>query len=218
VASQNKVQAAQDLGCFAKEIVPVVLERKGKDPVVFAKDEYPRAGTTIEGLAKLRPAFKKDGTVTPGNASGINDGGATVVLMSEDRLRSTGATALAEIIGWASAGVAPETMGIGPVDAVQKLCKRTGVSLDSVECIEANEAFAVQSLAVNKLLGWKNERVNAWGGAVALGHPIGASGARILVTLTSRLSQISKKGEHFGIATLCVGGGQGIAILLRVNR
>jgi len=211
--SQKKAVHAISQGWFKDEIAPVAIAGKAKGTTMpFEVDEYPRAETNLESLAKLNPAFKKDGTVTAGNASGINDGAAYLVLASESALKKLGATPLAEVVGWASGAVEPEVMGIGPVEAVRKLCNKTGVSLGSIDLIEANEAFAAQALAVNKLLEWDTNRVNVCGGAIALGHPIGASGARILVTL---LYQMKRLGKRTGIATLCVGGGQGIAVMVK---
>ncbi|MBN8549477.1 MAG: acetyl-CoA C-acetyltransferase [Deltaproteobacteria bacterium] len=215
--SQSKAQAALEQGHFKSEITPVPLFKRGKEIGRFEVDEHPRKGTTLETLSALRPAFKKDGTkagtVTAGNASGINDGAAAVVLASEGFATRHNLKPIAEIVAWASGAVEPAVMGIGPVEAVKKLMQRTSIPLESVDLIEANEAFASQALAVNKLLGWDTQKVNVCGGAIALGHPIGASGARILVTLVHQLRRTNKK---IGIATLCVGGGQGIAALVRL--
>lgn len=210
--SQEKAAQALEAGFFKEEIVGVPLFKKGQQVGIFEQDEYPRREVSLQTLAALKPAFKKDGTVTAGNASGINDGAAMLLLMSERKVKEHGLKPLAQVLGWSSSGVEPEIMGIGPVSAVQKLCAKTGVALSAVDLIEANEAFAVQSLAVGKLLKWDRQKVNVCGGAIALGHPIGASGARVLVTLLYQLKRLSKQ---IGIATLCVGGGQGIAIMLK---
>lgn len=212
VLSQRKAAEAIKAGLFATEIVAVPTPKKGAETATFAVDEYPRAETNKESLAKLKPAFKKDGTVTAGNASGVNDGAAMLLVASESEIKRQTLTPLAEIVGFASAGVEPELMGIGPVLAVQKLLQQTGVKLSDIDWIEANEAFAVQSLAVSKELEFDTAKVNPLGGAIALGHPIGASGARILVTL---IHQLRRTKKSLGLATLCVGGGQGIAILVR---
>lgn len=210
-ASQQKAQAAIESGRFADEIVPVVIPQRKGDPIVFLRDEHPRFGTTVETLAKLRPAFKKDGTVTAGNASGINDGAAAVVVTTPEKAAELGVTPLARIRSYASAGVDPSIMGIGPVPATRKALAKAGLALDDIELIEANEAFAAQSLAVAKELGWDPAKVNVNGGAIALGHPIGASGARILVTL---LYEMAKRNVRLGLATLCIGGGQGMAMVV----
>ncbi|MDR1706060.1 MAG: acetyl-CoA C-acetyltransferase [Clostridiales bacterium] len=211
--SQQKAVAAIQAGRFDDEIVPIEIKVK-KDTVAFKTDEFPRAGTTAEGLAKLRPAFKPDGTVTAGNASGINDGAVALVLASEDAVKKYGLKPLARIAGMGQAGVDPAIMGIGPVDAVNKALANAGWSLADVELIEANEAFAAQSLSVAKELGFNMDIVNVNGGAIALGHPIGASGARILVTL---LYEMQKRGLKKGLATLCVGGGMGVACLVEMG-
>ena len=206
--SQQRAEAAQTAGRFRDEIVPVVVkERKGE--VTVADDEYPKHGTTVETLAKLRPAFAKDGTVTAGNASGINDGAAAVVLMTASEATKRGLNPRARIVSWAQAGVDPAIMGIGPVPASRKALERAGWALDDVELIEANEAFAAQTLAVAKDLGFDSDKVNVNGGAIALGHPIGASGARVLVTL---LYEMERRNAKKGLATLCIGGGMGIAM------
>ena len=210
--SQKRAAAAVAQGWFKDEITPLTIEQRGKDPLRFESDEYVRGSTTVEGLAKLKPAFKKDGTVTAGNASGINDGAAFVVLMSEARVAKLGVNPLAELVGWASSGVEPEIMGIGPVEAVKAVCRKTALDIPSFDLVEANEAFAVQALAVGRALEFPTERTNICGGAIALGHPIGASGARILVTLVHQLRRTRK---DLGLATLCVGGGQGIAAVVR---
>ena len=210
--SQRKAAAAQTQNFFESEIAPLSIPQRGRDPIVFRNDEHPRPQTTIEALAKLRPAFTKDGTVTAGNASGINDGAAFCLLVSESFLKQHQISPLAEIVGWSSSGVEPEIMGIGPVEATKSLCRRIGCSVQDIELIEANEAFAAQAIAVNRALEWNLERVNVCGGAIALGHPIGASGARITVTLVHQMRRLKRK---LGVATLCVGGGQGIAIGIR---
>lgn len=209
--SQNNAEAAIKKGKFRDEIVPVsVLQPKG-DPVQFDTDEFPRFGTTKEVLAKLKPAFKKNGTVTAGNASGINDGAAAVVLMSEEKAKEKGVKALATIKGYGTAGVAPDIMGTGPIDASKKALQRADISIGQLDLIELNEAFAAQSIAVNREMGWDIDKVNVNGGAVALGHPIGASGARILVTL---LHELNRRNGRFGIAALCIGGGMGAAMVV----
>ncbi len=214
LASQQKAVAAISSGAFAQEIVPVTVKNR-KGDITVATDEFPKASTTAEGLAKLRPAFSKDGTVTAGNASGINDGAAALVVMSESRARQLGLTPLARIRGYASGGVAPALMGMGPVPATLNVLKKTGLELSDIDLIEANEAFAAQFLAVGKTLGFDTEKVNVYGGAIALGHPIGASGARILVTL---LHALQARNKTLGLATLCIGGGQGTAMIIeRLN-
>ena len=207
-ASQNKAEAAQKAGRFADEIVPfTVTSRKGD--VVVDQDEFIRPGTTLEQLAKLRPAFEKDGTVTAGNASGINDGAAGVLLMTEEDAIRRGLTPLARIASWATAGVDPRIMGIGPVPASQKALAKAGWSVGDLDLIEANEAFAAQSCAVARDLGLDPARINVNGGAIAIGHPVGASGARILNTL---LFELKRRGARKGLATLCIGGGMGVAM------
>ncbi|OVZ88046.1 acetyl-CoA C-acetyltransferase [Yersinia intermedia] len=214
LASQQKAVAAISSGAFAQEIVPVTVKNR-KGDITVDTDEFPKASTTAEGLAKLRPAFSKDGTVTAGNASGINDGAAALVVMSESRARQLGLTPLARIRGYASGGVAPALMGMGPVPATLNVLKKTGLALSDIDLIEANEAFAAQFLAVGKTLGFDTEKVNVYGGAIALGHPIGASGARILVTL---LHALQARNKTLGLATLCIGGGQGTAMIIeRLN-
>lgn len=210
-ASQAKAVAAVESGRFADEIVPVAVPQKKGDPVLFAKDEYPRSGTTAERLGALKPAFKKDGTVTAGNASGINDGAAALVIMSAEKAAELGITPLARLTGWATAGVAPQIMGIGPVPATQKALAKAGATLEQIDLIEANEAFAAQALAVAKELQLDPAKVNVNGGAIALGHPIGASGARILVSL---IYEMMKRDAKKGLATLCVGGGMGVAAVV----
>lgn len=208
--SQQKAVAAQESGAFDKEIVPVEVKKK-KETIVFAKDEGPRPGTTAESIAKLRPAFKKDGIVTAANSSGINDGAAAIVVMSEEKAKELGVTPMATWVQGALAGVEPEIMGIGPVAATRKVMERTGLTVDDMDLIEANEAFAAQSVAVAKELGFDMSKVNVNGGAVALGHPVGASGCRILVTL---LHEMQKRGAKKGLATLCIGGGMGCATIV----
>lgn len=207
--SQRRATAAIADGTFEAEIVPVHVPQKKGDPIVFARDEYPRAGTTVESLAALRPAFSKTGTVTAGNASGINDGAAALVVADAARARALGRRPLARIVASAVAGVDPMVMGLGPIPAVRKVLDRAGWAAVDVDLFELNEAFAVQSLAVVSDLGLSADRVNVSGGAVALGHPIGASGARILVTL---LHALERRGASRGIAALCIGGGMGIAL------
>ena len=210
-SQQKAIQAIAD-GVFKEEIVPVIIKNK-KGESVFDTDEYPRAGTTAETLKDLKPAFKKDGTVTAGNASGINDGAAAIVLMSADKAKELGITPLARIRSFGSAGVDPSVMGIGPVPATQKALAKAGLTVADLDLIEANEAFAAQFLAVGKELGFDKEKVNIHGGAIALGHPIGASGARILVTLLHGMKQ---KDAKVGLATLCIGGGQGVATIVEL--
>ena len=210
-ASQQKALAAIAAGRFEAEIAPVSIAQKKGEPLVFARDEQPRGETTLESLAKLRPAFKKDGTVTAGNASTLNDGAAAVLLMSADKAAALGLPVLGRIAAAASAGVDPAIMGIGPVDATRRCLDKAGWQLAEVERIEANEAFAAQALAVGQALDWDAERVNVNGGAIALGHPIGASGCRILVSL---LHEMQRSGARKGLATLCIGGGQGVALAI----
>jgi acetyl-CoA C-acetyltransferase len=210
LASQEKALAAVEGGLFDKEIVPVSIPQKKGDPVIFSRDEFPRK-TTREKLAALKPAFKKEGTVTAGNASGINDGAAALVLMSAEKAKEMGVKPLARIIGWGTAGVSPEVMGLGPVPATKIALQRAGLTIDDIDVIEANEAFAAQSLGVGKELGWDQSKVNLQGGAIALGHPVGASGARILVTLLHIMERHDKKR---GLATLCVGGGMGVSVIV----
>ncbi|MFZ5945756.1 MAG: acetyl-CoA C-acetyltransferase [Bacillota bacterium] len=209
-ASQNKAEKAIRENRFAEEIVPVQISGK-RETIEFKADEFPRAGVTVEGLAKLKPAFKKDGTVTAANASGINDGAAALVITTAEKAKELGVKPLARIAGYGSSGVEPEVMGIGPVTATHKALARTGWQIADLELVEANEAFAVQSLAVMKDLGLNPAITNVNGGAIALGHPIGASGARILVTL---LHEMAKREAQKGLATLCIGGGQGVALLV----
>jgi acetyl-CoA C-acetyltransferase len=208
VASQNKTEAAQKAGKFKDEIVAVTIKSRKGDVVVNA-DEYPKQGVTLESLAKLRPAFDKEGTVTAASASGINDGAAAVVLMKASEAAKLGKTPLARIVSWAQAGVDPAIMGTGPIPASRAALKKAGWKKEDLDLIEANEAFAAQACAVNKDLGWDTSKVNVNGGAIAIGHPIGASGARILTTL---LYEMQKRNAKKGLATLCIGGGMGIAM------
>ena len=211
LASQQRAVAAIESGKFAEEIVPVPIPQKKGDPVLVSRDEHPRADSSLEGLAKLRPAFRKDGTVTAGNASGINDGAAAVLLMSAEKAKALGLKPLARIVAAAAAGVEPRTMGLGPVPATRKALERAGLTLDQIGLIELNEAFAVQALAVMKELGFRHEITNVNGGAIALGHPLGCSGARIVCTLVHEMKRraAQEKRPYYGLATLCVGVGQG---------
>ncbi|MGC8100622.1 acetyl-CoA C-acetyltransferase [Metapseudomonas otitidis] len=210
-ASQQKACAAIEGGRFKDEITPVLIPQKKGEPIAFATDEQPRAGTTAESLAKLKPAFKKDGSVTAGNASSLNDGAAAVLLMSADKAKALGLPVLARIASYASAGVDPAIMGIGPVSATRRCLEKAGWNLGELDLIEANEAFAAQALSVGQELGWDAAKVNVNGGAIALGHPIGASGCRVLVTL---LHEMIKRDARKGLATLCIGGGQGVALAI----
>ncbi len=210
VASQNKAEAAQKGGRFKDEIVPfTIASRKGD--IVVENDEYIRPGTTLDAVAKLKPAFSKDGTVTAGNASGINDGAAAMVVMSAAEAEKRGLTPLARIASWATAGVDPAIMGTGPIPASRKALEKAGWKVQDLDLVEANEAFAAQALAVNKDMGWDPSIVNVNGGAIAIGHPIGASGGRILVTL---LHEMGRRNAKKGLATLCIGGGMGVAMCL----
>ena len=211
VASQAKATKARESGRFAEEIAPVMLKGRKGEEVVFDQDEHIREGTSMENLAKLKPAFKKEGTVTPGNSSGINDGAAAVVLASEEYMNSNNLKPLAKVVSWGIAGVDPTIMGIGPVPASKKALAKVGLTLDDIGLFELNEAFAAQSLAVLKELGIPQEKVNVNGGAVALGHPVGSSGARVAYSLAL---EMKKQGVKYGLATLCIGGGQGIAVIL----
>ena len=208
VSSQNKAEAAQKAGKFRDEIVAVTVSSK-KGDVVVSEDEYIRHGATLEGMQKLKPAFSKEGTVTAGNASGINDGAAALVLMTAKEAAKRGLTPLARVASWATAGVDPAIMGSGPIPASRKALEKAGWKIGDLDLIEANEAFAAQAIAVNKDLGWDTEKVNVNGGAIAIGHPIGASGARVFVTL---LHEMQKRNAKKGLATLCIGGGMGIAL------
>jgi acetyl-CoA C-acetyltransferase len=208
--SQQKCEKAQNEGKFDEEIVPVQVKVK-KEVIEFKRDEFPRAGVTAEGLMKLKPAFLNDGTVTAANASGINDGAAAVVVMSAEKAKELGVKPLARLVICTSAGVEPEIMGIGPIASTKKALSRTGLTVDDIDLIEANEAFAAQSVAVGSELRFPEEKLNVNGGAIALGHPIGASGCRILVTL---LYELKRQGKKRGIATLCVGGGMGVTAIV----
>jgi len=208
LASQNKAEAAQKAGRFRDEIVPVTVKTR-KGDIVVADDEYIRHGATIEAMQKLRPAFDKEGTVTAGNASGINDGAAAVVLMSESEAEKRGVAPLVRIVSWATAGVDPAIMGTGPIPASRRALEKAGWKADDLDLVEANEAFAAQACAVNKDMGWNTDIVNVNGGAIAIGHPIGASGARIFNTL---VHEMRRRGARKGLATLCIGGGMGVAM------
>ncbi|MCA6108838.1 acetyl-CoA C-acetyltransferase [Bradyrhizobium cenepequi] len=210
VSSQQKAEAAQKAGRFKDEIVPVTIKTR-KGDVVVDTDEYPRHGATLDSMAKLKPAFEKDGTVTAGSASGINDGAAAVVLMTAKQAAKEGRKPLARIVSWGQAGVDPKIMGTGPIPASRSALKKAGWNIGDLDLIEANEAFAAQACAVNKDLGWDTSKVNVNGGAIAIGHPIGASGARVLVTL---LHEMQKRDAKKGLATLCIGGGMGIAMCI----
>ncbi|HDR1021415.1 TPA: acetyl-CoA C-acetyltransferase [Pasteurella multocida] len=210
VESQRRAVQAIESGAFNNEIVPVTVKVKKKE-IIFDTDEFPKKDTTLEGLSSLRPAFDKEGTVTAGNASGINDGAAALVIVEEETAKALGLTILARIKSYASGGVAPDIMGMGPVPASQKALAKAGLTLNDIDLIEANEAFAAQFLAVGKELGFDPEKVNVNGGAIALGHPVGASGARILVTL---IHALHARNKTLGLATLCIGGGQGIAMVI----
>jgi acetyl-CoA C-acetyltransferase len=210
IESQRRASLAIEEGKFKEEIAPFEVKTK-KGSIVVDTDEHPRPDTSLEKLAKLKPAFRKDGSVTAGNACGRNDGAAAVVLMTEEAAESQGVNSLARIVDWAAVGVSPEIMGIGPVPAVKKLLERTGKSIEEIDLFELNEAFASQALAVIRELGLDQEKVNVNGGAIALGHPVGATGARIVTTL---LYELKRRNLRYGIATLCVGGGQGMAILI----
>jgi acetyl-CoA C-acetyltransferase len=208
-STQQKVESAQNEGKFNDEIIPIEIPQRKGDPVIFDKDEFPRAGVTAESLAKMRPAFDKEGTVTAANASGINDGAAAVVVMSESKAKELGLEPMATIKAYSSAGVDPAIMGTGPIPASKKCLEKAGWSIDDLDLIEANEAFAAQAISVNKGVGWDLSKVNVNGGAIALGHPIGASGCRIFVTL---LHEMKRRNATKGLATLCIGGGQGVAL------
>ena len=210
-ASQQKARAAIEAGRFRDEITPIEIPQRKGEPLVFDTDEQPRAGTTAESLAKLKPAFKKDGSVTAGNASSLNDGAAAVLLMSAEKAEALGLPVLARIASYANAGVDPAIMGIAPVSATRRCLEKAGWTLNQLDLIEANEAFAAQALSVGQELGWEANKVNVNGGAIAIGHPIGASGCRILVTL---LHEMIRRDAHKGLATLCIGGGQGVALAL----
>ncbi|WP_312651707.1 acetyl-CoA C-acetyltransferase [Aminipila sp.] len=211
VTSQNRAEAAIKAGKFKDEIVPVEIPQRKGDPIVFDTDEFPKFGTTIDKVAKLKPAFKKDGVVTAANASGINDAGAAVVVMSKEKADELGLKPLCTIKSYASAGVDPTIMGIGPVPSSKKALEKAGLTIDQIDLVEANEAFAAQSLAVRKDLGLDPEKTNVNGGAIAIGHPIGASGTRILISL---IFEMMKRDAKTGLATLCIGGGQGTALIV----
>ncbi|MCH4891290.1 acetyl-CoA C-acetyltransferase [Acidaminobacter sp. JC074] len=212
VASQNRAEKAQAEGKFVEEIVPVLIPQRKKDPIVFKEDEYIRKGASVEGLGKLRPAFNREGSVTAGNASGINDGAAALVVMTKEKADELGVEPLATIVSYASAGVAPEIMGTGPIPATKKALKKADLTIKDIDLIEANEAFAAQALSVITDLELDTDKVNVNGGAIAIGHPIGASGARILVTL---LHEMKKRDSKYGLATLCIGGGMGEAVIVK---
>ena len=211
VASQNKAEAAIKSGRFKDEIVPVVIPQRKGDPIVFDTDEHPRLGATIEAVSKVPAAFKKGGTVTAANASGINDGAGALVVMTKEKAAEKGLTPMARIVSYAAGGVDPSLMGTGPIPATEKALAKAGMSVSDLDLIEANEAFASQAISVNRHFGWDMEKVNVNGGAIAIGHPIGASGARILVTL---LYEMKKRQSKYGLATLCIGGGQGFAMIV----
>lgn len=211
-SSQNKAEKAMAEGKFKDEIAPVTIPQRKGDPLVVDADEYPKKGVTPESLSRLRPAFKKDGTVTAGNASGINDGAAALVVMSREKADAMGLTPLATIVSYGNGGVDPSIMGIGPVPATKNALSKTSLTIDDMDLIEANEAFAAQALAVGKELKWDEEKVNVNGGAIALGHPVGASGARILVTL---LHEMKRRNSTYGLATLCIGGGMGTSVVVK---
>ena len=210
--SQNKAEKAIKENRFFKEIVPVEIPKKKSETITVTQDEFPRFGTTVETLSSLKPAFIPDGTVTAGNSSGINDGAAALVLMSEKKAKELGVTPMAKVLSYASGGVDPSLMGLGPIPATTKTLIRAGLDLHTIDLIEANEAFASQSIAVARELSFDNEKVNVNGGAIALGHPIGASGARIVVTL---LNEMLKRDSKYGLATLCIGGGMGTAVIFK---
>jgi acetyl-CoA C-acetyltransferase len=209
--SQQKAETAQKAGRFAQEIIPVSIPQRRGDPLVFDRDEFPRHGTTAEGLARLRPAFDKEGTVTAGNASGINDGAAAVIVTTESRAEALGLVPMARIAAFASAGVDPAIMGTGPIPASTKCLEKAGWKVADLDLVEANEAFAAQAMSVNQEMGWDLSKVNVNGGAIAIGHPIGASGARVLVSL---LYEMQRRDARKGLATLCIGGGQGVAMAI----
>ena len=211
--SQQKAEAAIKAGKFKDEIVPVVIPQKKGDPIVFDTDEFPKFGASLEKMAKLKPAFKKDGKVTAANASGINDSAAALVVMSADKAKELGITPLCKIVSYASAGVDPSIMGVGPIPASKKALEKAGLTVDDIDLFEANEAFAAQSVAVGRELQIPEEKLNVNGCAIALGHPIGASGARILITL---IYEMKKRGCHKGLATLCIGGGMGTAMIVEM--
>lgn len=209
--SQMKAKHAQESGRFNDEIVPYAVPQRKGEPVIFSRDEFPRPDTTLEKLAKLKPAFKKDGTVTAGNASGINDGAAAVIVASREFVEKHGLKPMAKILSYGSRGVEPRIMGVGPIEATKLALQKSGLSVNDLGLIEANEAFAAQAVAVSRSLNFPMDKVNVNGGAIALGHPVGASGARILVSL---LHEMSKRDEKYGLATLCIGGGMGTAMVV----
>jgi acetyl-CoA C-acetyltransferase len=211
VISQNRAEAAIKAGKFVDEIVPVEIPQRKGDPIVFDTDEFPKFGTTMEKVAKLKPAFKKDGIVTAANASGINDAGAALVVMAKEKAEELGIKPLCTIKSYASAGVDPSIMGVGPVPASKKALEKAGLTIEDIDLVEANEAFATQSLAVRKDLGLDPEKTNVNGGAIAIGHPIGASGCRILISL---IHEMIKRDSKYGLATLCIGGGMGTSIIV----
>lgn len=213
VKSQQKAEAAIKAGKFKDEIVPVEIPQKKGDPIVFDTDEHPKFGSSMEKVSKLKPAFKKDGIVTAANASGINDSGAALVVMSKEKADELGLSYLCKVKSYASAGVDPSIMGVGPIPASQKALEKAGMTIDDIDLVEANEAFAAQSLAVGKELKIPEEKLNVNGGAIALGHPIGASGARILITL---IYEMKRRGAHHGLATLCIGGGMGTSLIVEM--
>ena len=213
VISQNRAEAAIKAGKFKDEIVPVEIPQKKGDPIIFDTDEFPKFGTTMDKVAKLKPAFKKDGIVTAANASGINDAGAAVVVMSKEKADELGIKPLCTIKSYASAGVDPSIMGVGPIPASQKALAKAGLTIEDIDLVEANEAFAAQSLAVRKDLNLDPEKTNVNGGAIAIGHPIGASGCRILITL---IYEMMKRDSKYGLATLCIGGGMGTALIVEI--
>jgi acetyl-CoA C-acetyltransferase len=209
VASQNKAEAAQKAGKFKDEVVPVMIPQRKGDPVAFATDEFVKAGTTLDSISGLRPAFSKDGSVTAANASGLNDGGAAVLVMTAERAHALGLKPLAKIKAFASSGVDPAIMGMGPVPASRRALEKAGWKASDLDLMEINEAFAAQACAVNKEMGWDTSKINVNGGAIALGHPIGASGCRVLVTL---LHEMGRRNAKKGLASLCIGGGMGVAL------
>ncbi len=213
-ASQQKAEAALNQAVFSDEIVPIEIPQRKGDPVIFDKDEFPRPGTTAQSLAKLRPAFSRDGSITAGNASGLNDGAAAVMVMTESKAKSLGLEPLARIAAFSSAGVDPAIMGTGPIPASTQCLEKAGWNVDDLDLIEANEVFAAQAMCVNQEMGWDMSKVNVHGGAIALGHPIGASGCRVLVTL---LHEMKRRNCKKGLATLCIGGGQGVAMAVERN-
>jgi acetyl-CoA C-acetyltransferase len=210
--SQQKAEAALEADRFADEIIPIEIPQRKGDPVIFARDEFPRPGTTAEKLAGLRPAFSKEGTVTAGNASGLNDGAAAVMVMSERKAHALGLAPLARIVAFSSAGVDPAIMGTGPIPASTRCLRKAGWSVEELDRIEANEAFAAQAMCVNREMGWDTAKVNVHGGAIALGHPIGASGCRVLVTL---LHEMVRRDNKTGLASLCLGGGEAVALVVK---